>query len=130
MLGAERRLRGREHSGPHAVALTAAQLWALSVLRDGERTAGEIADRTVTNPATITAMLDNLEGQGFVERRRSTKDRRVCLVSLTDRGHEVVEQKRRRYQRLWREKLAGAEDRELEAAIGVMRLIVETLDAS
>lgn len=128
VLGAERRLRGRDQRASHGT-LTSAQSWALAVLRDGEKTAGEIAESTLTNPATVTVMLDHLEQRGVLERRRSSEDRRVCLVSLTAQGREVVEQMRARSQALWREKLEGARDDELEAAVGVMRRIVEMLDA-
>ena len=129
VLGAERRLRGRDQRASQDETLTNAQLWALSVLRDGEKTAGEIADGTLTNPATTTVMLDHLEERGVLVRRRSTEDRRVCLVSLTPKGREIVEQRRVRSQALWRGKLGEADDGELEAAVRVMRMIVELLDA-
>jgi DNA-binding MarR family transcriptional regulator len=129
VLGAERRLRGRDQRASHDETLTNAQLWALSVLRDGEKTAGEIAEGTLTNPATTTVMLDHLEERGVLERRRSTQDRRVCLVSLTQKGREIVEQKRVRSQALWRGKLEDADDGELEAGLRVMRMIVGLLDA-
>jgi DNA-binding MarR family transcriptional regulator len=38
--------------------------------------------------ATSTRALQRLESQGYVERKRSTKDGRVNLVTLTKKGHE------------------------------------------
>jgi len=127
LLGSERRLRGREQRTAGGT-LTNSQLWALSVLRDGEKTAGEIAESTLNNPATTTAMLDVLEERGVLERRRSTEDRRVCLVSLTPEGRTIVEEKRARSQALWREGLKDASSSDIEAAARVMAMLAETLD--
>jgi DNA-binding MarR family transcriptional regulator len=129
LLGAERRLRGREQRTAGAGTLTNSQLWALSVLRDGEKTAGEIAEATLNNPATTTAMLDQLEERGVLERQRSTEDRRVILVSLTPKGRRIVEEKHERAQALWREMLKDADEEEIEAALRVMAMLARMLDA-
>ena len=42
----------------------------------------------------MTAMLDQLEHAGMIERRRSDQDRRQVIVSLTDAGHETLAAKR------------------------------------
>jgi DNA-binding MarR family transcriptional regulator len=128
LLGAERRLRGREQRTAGGT-LTNSQLWALSVLRDGEKTAGEIAESTLNNPATTTAMLDQLEERGVLARRRSTEDRRVILVSLTPKGRRIVEEKHVRAQTLWREMLKDADEEEIEAAVRVMAMLARMLDA-
>jgi DNA-binding MarR family transcriptional regulator len=128
LLGAERRLRGREQRTAGGT-LTNSQLWALSVLRDGEKTAGEIAESTLNNPATTTAMLDQLEQRGVLARQRSTEDRRVILVSLTPKGRRIVEEKHVRAQALWREMLKDADEEEIEAAVRVMAMLARMLDA-
>jgi MarR family 2-MHQ and catechol resistance regulon transcriptional repressor len=129
LLGAERRLRGRDQQQHGPGELTNAQLRALMVLRDGEKTAGQIAESAFCNPASTTVMLDHLEQSGVIERRRSSQDRRVCLVSLTDEGRRIVEEKRARSQAIWSERFAGASVRELRAAVATMRTIAEMLDA-
>jgi DNA-binding MarR family transcriptional regulator len=128
LLGAERRLRGREQRTAGGT-LTNSQLWALSVLREGEKTAGEIAESTLNNPATTTAMLDQLEERGVLQRQRSTEDRRVILVSLTPKGRRIVEEKHVRAQVLWREMLKDANEEEIEAAVRVMAMLARMLDA-
>jgi MarR family transcriptional regulator, organic hydroperoxide resistance regulator len=93
LFGAERRLRGREQQQPRD--LTHSQLRALIVLEKSvEVTAGELAKSADLNPASMTAMLDHLQADGIIERRRSSHDRRVCMVSLTDKGQAIVEDKR------------------------------------
>jgi MarR family transcriptional regulator, organic hydroperoxide resistance regulator len=128
MSGAERRLRGRDHNRPGE--LTFAQLRALAALgREREMTAGQLARSADLNPATVTAMLDHLEAAEIVARHRSTEDRRVCNVSLTPQGWELLERKLAGWQSLWEEKLAGVSDRDLEAAARVVGQVGALYDA-
>lgn len=127
MFGAERRLRSRDHSRPGE--LTHAQLRALAALgREHEMTAGQLARSADLNPASVTAMLDQLETAEIVQRHRSTEDRRVCNVSLTPRGWEVLERKLAHWHLLWEERFAGIADRDLEVAARVMNEIAEIYD--
>jgi DNA-binding MarR family transcriptional regulator len=124
MSGAERRLRGRDHSRPGE--LTYAQGRSLAALgREGEMTAGELARSAELNPATVTAMLDHLEEAGIVERRRSTEDRRVCFVSLTPTGWDLLERKLASWQARWEEKLGGISDHDLQAAVRVLSQVTD-----
>jgi MarR family transcriptional regulator, organic hydroperoxide resistance regulator len=127
LFGAERRLRGREQQQPRD--LTHSQLRALIVLEKAvEVTAGELAKSADLNPASVTAMLDQLEANGIVERRRGSQDRRVCMVSLTDKGRGIVEDKRASWQALWEAHLGDLSEEELSAALRVMRTMTVLLD--
>ena len=128
LLGAERRLRGRDQHHRQG-GLTYAQLRALMVLRDGDATAGALAEAANCNPASTTAMLDHLEAAGVIRRRRDTGDRRVCLVSLTDEGRRLVERKQAASQTIWQERFGAAPEADLKAAAQAMRTIAEMLDA-
>jgi DNA-binding MarR family transcriptional regulator len=125
LFGAERRLRGREQGR----GLTLSQMRALIMLEGQEAvTAGELAKGADLNPASVTAMLDQLEANGIVVRRRSADDRRVCMVSLTDAGRVAVDEQRVRWQALWEERLGGLSEEQLLAALEVMRTITQMLD--
>ncbi len=128
MSGAERRLRGRDQSRPGQ--LTHAQARALAALgREHEMTAGQLARSADLNPATVTAMLDHLEAAQVVQRVRSTEDRRVCNVSLTPQGWELLERKLAGWKALWEEKLAGVSDRELDSAARIIQQVGEMYDS-
>ncbi|MFF5174365.1 MarR family winged helix-turn-helix transcriptional regulator [Micromonospora sp. NPDC000089] len=71
-----------EHHG-----LTAAGMRVLFVLhRLGEATHREVAERCMVRPATLTGIVDTLERDGFVQRRRDDADRRTVRLALTDEG--------------------------------------------
>jgi len=127
LFGAERRMRAREQQ--QSRNLTISQLRALGVLGKVEEvTAGELAKSADLNPASVTAMLDHLESKGIVERKRGTSDRRVCMVSLTAAGRAIVEERRATWHALWEEQLGSFSVDELDAALRVMRTMVEVID--
>jgi DNA-binding MarR family transcriptional regulator len=128
LFGAERRLRGRDHSGPGQ--LTFGQLRSIAALgREREMTAGQLAKSADLNPASVTAMLDHLEAANIVQRLRSTEDRRVCKVSLTPEGWELLERKLAGWQALWEEKLSEFSVDEVEAAARILHQLTEMFDA-
>jgi MarR family transcriptional regulator, organic hydroperoxide resistance regulator len=126
MFAAERRLRSRE-SAPGE--LTHAHIRSLHALSEGPMTAGQLARSAELNPASVTAMLDHLEQAGIVERTRSTTDRRVCNVELTDSGRTLLTEKTARWRSMWAERLGAYSEDELDVARRIARDIAEMLDS-
>lgn len=119
LLGAERRLRFRDQQ---STDLSNSQLRALFAVDKADAVpAGHLARTADLNPATVTAMLDNLEEKGIVERRRDARDRRVCMVSLTAKGREIVAARRARYLALWHDSFGDMTDEELAVGLRVIR---------
>jgi MarR family transcriptional regulator, organic hydroperoxide resistance regulator len=127
LMGAVRRLRGRETHSPDE--LSNAQFQLLFGLRAGKLlSAGELAFVAGLSPATTTQMLDGLEAAGLVVRERSLEDRRKVMTSLTERGHALVEERHARFAPMWRQALAGFSDDELATAGAVMDKLGELFD--
>ncbi|MEV0429584.1 MarR family winged helix-turn-helix transcriptional regulator [Micromonospora sp. NPDC050495] len=73
-----------EHHG-----LTSAGMRVLLVLlRAGDSSHREMAERCFVRPATLTGIVDTLERDGFVTRQRDPNDRRSVQLTLTDKGRE------------------------------------------
>jgi DNA-binding MarR family transcriptional regulator len=129
LMGAERRLRGRDQHRKNDDGLTIAQVRALFALDKKEAaTAGEIAETARLSPASVTAMLDDLERDGIVTRVRSDTDRRRVLVVLTDDGRAVLKKRRRLWLKRWDVAMADVPERDLDAAADVVRRITGLLD--
>ena len=128
LMGAERRLRARDQKcGPGE--LTQGQIRALFTIDvKGEATAGELARAAELSPASVSTMLDHLERDGIVERRRSDHDRRVVVVTLTESGRALLADKRERWRARGAEALAGLSDEQLRAAADVMHRMAGLLD--
>lgn len=54
-------------------------------------TVGELAERLQAQHHGVVALVSRCEKQGFIERRRSTEDRRRIEVRLLPKGEEYVE---------------------------------------
>lgn len=126
-MAAVRRLRGRETRRPSE--LSDAQYGLLFGLREHtELSSGELAVAADVSPATTTEMLEALEEAGLVCRTRSQRDRRVVLITLTDRGRELLAERHARYEPRWRAAFAEFSDDELRTAAAVLERMAETFD--
>lgn len=87
-------LREFQHLLREEAGLSPVQYNVLRILRgagaDG-RTCSEIGERLVTRDPDVTRLLDRMEKRAWLERRRSTVDRRVVRAFITDAGLELVD---------------------------------------
>jgi DNA-binding MarR family transcriptional regulator len=82
-----------EHSkrAEKKTGITGPQLWAIkTIAQESPIMVSELARRMYLHPATVVGILDRLEKQGLVARVRSTVDRRVVRIELSERGQELV----------------------------------------
>jgi DNA-binding MarR family transcriptional regulator len=63
-------------------------LWQLV---EAPRRSGELAQRCVLTPASVSELVDSLERDGFVRRSEDRNDRRVVVVEITGRGRREIE---------------------------------------
>lgn len=74
------------------LGLTYPQYLAMMVLWEGDGiTVGEISNRMLTDPGSLTPLLKRLEAEGFITRTRSSKDERVVELRLTEQGRALQE---------------------------------------
>lgn len=51
----------------------------------------DLAEAAQVSKQTLTSIVDQLEAQGYVRRSPSPHDARVRLVTITDRGQELID---------------------------------------
>jgi DNA-binding MarR family transcriptional regulator len=74
-----------------ALGMRLRHFWVLSYLADRDPVAQhELGDAFMLDANNAVLLLNELEGEGWIERRRNPEDRRRHLVSLTDKGREAV----------------------------------------
>ncbi len=128
VIAAQRRMRGRE--AHHPGELSFAQYGLLFGLYfDEPLSLRELAVAADVSPATAAEMLDSLAAAGLVARVRSSEDKRIVLTSLTERGRELVAERRATMEPRWRGALKRFSDEELVVAAAVLDALREMFDA-
>ena len=91
-----RRLRAERLAKGLEPGLSDTQVAALAALeRHSAMTPGELADHEKVQPPSMTRVITALEELGLVMRAPHASDRRQVVLTVTDRGREVVHQARR-----------------------------------
>lgn len=72
--------------------LTTAQFGVLEALYHlGPLTLGDLADKLLVTGGNVTYVMDRLQREGLVSRRRCSTDRRVVWAELTEDGTQLIE---------------------------------------
>jgi DNA-binding MarR family transcriptional regulator len=84
-----RRMRAEGESVLSMVGLRPRHMIALTVLRDrGDSSQQDLATTLQIDRTNLVGLLNELETEGLIERRRSAEDRRRHTVAITETGHE------------------------------------------
>lgn len=114
---------------PHE--LTHGQWMPLFVLlkAGGAATAAHVARQVSIDPGAATRMLDRLEKKGFVSRSRSTEDRRVVRVALTEAGHQAAGEVPKVLSQVLNEHLAGFSFDEWQTLLALLRRMLANAES-
>jgi DNA-binding MarR family transcriptional regulator len=106
-----RRLRRHELAG-----LTPTQLSALATVEgSGAMRLGDVAAAEGIAPSTLTRIVTALEERGYVERCAVPGDARASTLTITTRGHEIMERIRQESTAMLAESLAMLPPGQIEA---------------
>ena len=73
------------------VQLTGPQLTVVKILEGiGDISLSELSDKIRAQNSTVTGIIDRMEREGLVQRARSTEDRRVVHIRLTEKGQKLA----------------------------------------
>ena len=71
--------------------LTGPQLTVIKLLEElGDLSLSSLSERIRAQNSTVTGIIDRMEREGLVKRERSTADRRMVFIRLTDKGRELA----------------------------------------
>jgi len=73
------------------VGLTGPQLSVVKILDElGDMSLSDLSERIRAQNSTVTGIVDRMEREGLVDRKRSSEDRRVVRIQLTDKGRRLA----------------------------------------
>ena len=108
--------------------VTGPQLWALRTIEEAQGlTIGQLADRLFLHISTVSVLLDRLQKARWVQRRKSTKDRRVVRLTVTRRGRALIARAPEPPRSVVLRGLKGLDDPGLAETARVLRRLLEML---
>ena len=87
---------------------------------------GDVAEKVLLTSGSMTYVIDQLEDDGLLERRRCPDDRRVCYVALTDAGQDRVDAIFPEHAALIQRLMRGLSVEEKETAYHLLRRLSQT----
>lgn len=113
-----------------ATGLTVPQLLVLRAIQDlGEVTAGRVSAQVSLSQATVSTILDRLEGRGLIERYRSAVDRRVVHTRLTAAGEQALAKAPPAMQERFIARFEALPPPQRTAIIAALRGVAEMMEA-
>lgn len=89
---AEHAIHKKEYQTIKESGLTPAQFGVLEVLYNkGDLKINELIEKILTTSGNITVVIKNLEKEGLIQKSADPKDKRSCIISLTDKGKQYIE---------------------------------------
>src|SRR5215216_1952561 len=91
----------------------------------------EISERFEVTPAAASQLVDKLVQSGFIQRVEDPNDRRAKLLSLTDKGRDLIQQgieERYRWVEELAEKLSAEECAQVSEALNIMTHAAQELE--
>lgn len=105
-------------------SLSLVHLHVLTVLEaHGPLSMTKLADELDVSVASLTGIVDRMEGRGLVERQREPEDRRVIVVHATDGGRAVFSEMASERRRHLEPLLDRMTDDELESFLVGLRAL-------
>ncbi|MBS5932790.1 MAG: MarR family transcriptional regulator [Clostridiales bacterium] len=89
---AEHAIHKKEYQTIKDSGLTPTQFGVLEALYSkGDLKINELIEKILTTSGNITVVVKNLEKEGFIHRKVDPRDKRSCIISITDKGSQCIE---------------------------------------
>lgn len=109
--------------------LTFTQWVVLVQLRDGLAVTGADLCRNLNHDSgATTRLLDQLEARGFIERHRSSEDRRVAKLTLTSQGRAMTKLLTPRVVDFWNELMSDFTHTEISTLMVLLERLLGRLE--
>ncbi|MGM0890059.1 MAG: MarR family winged helix-turn-helix transcriptional regulator [Bacillota bacterium] len=87
----------------------------------GPTNASTLADSTAMDRSSISRLIGQLKGLGYVKSEPHPKDRRGVMLSLTEFGHDKTIKALKEKESIFFERISGLTDSELKAYIEMLK---------
>lgn len=88
-------------------------------------TSVELSTRTLLPSPSLVGIVNRMSTKGLLTRQRSSKDRRIVHISLTDKGHEVQAAIMPQIDDIYKQLMNRCDDESWENMINTLQLIID-----
>lgn len=103
-------------------------LMLMELSRSGPLSMSELSQRLEVNQGVATRMVDRLLEKGLLERQRSSDDRRVVMVSASEKGTKITLRLEEENQDMMKELLQPVSREEREVLLALVKGIEQRLE--
>lgn len=100
----------------------------LELLKSDSLNMCELSEKLNLNTSTVTRVLDNLVRDGLILRTRDERDRRIVIVSLSEKGRETAEELSKNINQYYKKILVNIPDGELRQVLNSVSMILDSFE--
>jgi len=101
--------------------LTGPQLTVIKLLQElGDLSLSSLSERIRAQNSTVTGIIDRMEREGLVKRERSTTDRRVVYIRLSEKGQKLAREIQVEPMEIFRSALTDLSQSDLEHLLRIL----------
>lgn len=117
------------HQGFRDMQLTAPQGMLMGILaHEGNMKISDLSEKLGLSNSTVSGIIDRLESQKLVERIRSTEDRRVVYVNVSEEFKKNSRERFKKIEEMFEAMMSKATPEELEKIIEGMQTLKNVID--
>ena len=122
------KIRAKESSYIQSFDITMNQFQVLEVLyHRGDLSIGSITKLTMSTPGNITVVVKNLKRDGYLETTPDDKDKRTSIVSISQKGKELIEKLFPNHAKNFEEYFKVLDDEETDTLFKILRKLHKSL---
>jgi MarR family transcriptional regulator, 2-MHQ and catechol-resistance regulon repressor len=122
------KIRAKESSYIQSFDITMNQFQVLEVLyHRGDLSIGSITKLTMSTPGNITVVVKNLKRDGYLETTPDNKDKRTSIVSISQKGKELIEKLFPNHAKNFEEYFKVLDDEETDTLFKILRKLHKSL---
>jgi MarR family 2-MHQ and catechol resistance regulon transcriptional repressor len=122
------KIRAKESSYIQSFDITMNQFQVLEVLyHRGDMSIGSITKLTMSTSGNITVVVKNLKRDGYLETTPDNKDKRTSIVSISQKGKELIEKLFPNHAKNFEEYFKVLDDEETDTLFKILRKLHKSL---
>ena len=122
------KIRAKESSYIQSFDITMNQFQVLEVLyHRGDMSIGSITKLTMSTSGNITVVVKNLKRDGYLETTPDNKDKRTSIVSISQKGKELIEKLFPNHAKNFEEYFKVLDNEETDTLFKILRKLHKSL---